>query len=167
MIVYHLQTCGEMVTEMKAQIRQAGITDLAAIRHVLFEAAKLAADDFDDRGWLSLRNSNTEDTWRDRLKSDDYFTWVAEVDRQVVGYIGIYGKHKLYHLFVLPQYPRQGIASELWQVAKTYLQRQGAAKVVVNASSYAQACYRHWGFEASEQPQHSMGIRCLPMQLEL
>jgi GNAT superfamily N-acetyltransferase len=75
------------------------------------------------------------------------------------------GKH-VYHLFVHPDFHRQGIAQALWhQLRATALANGSERTFTVNSSLYAVPVYAAFGFVASAEPLVKNGIQYQAMQL--
>ena len=92
---------------------------------------------------------------------------VAEVDGQLVGVVGVRNNAHLFHLFVAELYQRQGIASNLWNVAmQACLDAGNPGKFTVNSSRYALGVYEKLGFVACSSPQEVNGIIFYPMNLQ-
>ena len=67
----------------------------------------------------------------------------------------------LFHLFVVEDAQRQGLARRLWMALQAQL--DPAVPVTVNASRHALAVYRRLGFEATAQERCDNGIVFTPM----
>jgi len=91
----------------------------------------------------------------------DYTTWVAEMDNQVIGMIGLirqlyYEKNGIYirigALVINSHYRKKGIGKLLMQKAGEWAVETGASQVLLNSGNReerkdAHAFYQHLGFE--------------------
>jgi len=101
----------------------------------------------------------------DENRSNGFQYHVAEISGQLVGVIGIKNNECVYHLFVAEDYQRQGIAGQLWQVAKAACMAAGnKGEFTVNSSLYAQGIYEKLGFVALSAPQERNGVVFVPMK---
>ena len=91
---------------------------------------------------------------------------ITEVESRLVGAVGVRDNSHLYHLFVLEQYQRQGIARKLWQVAMEACLCQGnPGEFTVNSSIFALGVYEKFGFIAQSGPEEKNGVVFIPMKL--
>jgi len=93
---------------------------------------------------------------------------VAVVEGKVAGVLGIRDGRRVLHLFVAESLQRRGIASTLWDRARTeLLAAADAVERVVNSSIYAVPVYERFGFEASGPRVVAGGVSYVPMQLTI
>lgn len=93
----------------------------------------------------------------DKLKVQPELLLVAEVDETlagagIAGYDGVRGW--LYHLAVLPQYRRHGIATQLVRAAESKLRGLGCRKVNLQiraTNSEVKAFYQSLGYEVEDR----------------
>ena len=112
--------------------------------------------------------SVSEDAERQYLQSPRYTYLVAELDGQMVGFIGMRDRTHLFHLFVAAAHQRTGIARALWEQARQLSMRAGPiAEFTVNSSLNAVAVYRAFGFGPAGDVMQMHGIAFLPMRLTL
>lgn len=96
------------------------------------------------------------------------FSYLAGfIDNRLVGVAALRDNKHLYHLFVHPDFHRQGIAEKLW----LHLKDEAMAAVnpglfTVNASLYAVPVYSQFGFVPLSEPQTRNGVQFQPMQLD-
>lgn len=92
---------------------------------------------------------------------------VAEMDRELVGFVGVRENKHLYHLFVSKPLQRQGIGRALWEYAKKDCEALGhRGAFTVNSSTHAVPIYERWGFRRDGEAKTSNGITYNPMKLE-
>lgn len=99
------------------------------------------------------------------LGSLRYRYWVALMDGQLVGVLGIRDRQQLLHLFVAELYQRRGIASALWKQARFDLLTGGEVRLLVNSSVYTLPVYERFGFKAIGPRVEGVGVTYVPMQL--
>jgi GNAT superfamily N-acetyltransferase len=87
--------------------------------------------------------------------------WQAE---QLVGLISLRDCSHLAHLFVAPALQRQGLATQLWQLALTHAAERGHhGPFTVNSSLSAVPVYRRFGFVETGAIQQQHGVTFQPM----
>lgn len=97
---------------------------------------------------------------------DRYQGFVAEVDDQVIGFVGCQRYQKgypriikpsvlrygyIWGLYVEPTYRRQGIATRLMQTAIEYLSSIDCTQILLHASQAGQPMYEQLGFQISNE----------------
>ena len=92
-----------------------------------------------------------EDRLKDLSIYDERLMVVAIVDDRVVGMLETYGTNRISLLFVDSEYQRKGIATALMNKIAGELKTRGYDKIVLNASPYGLAFYRHYGFIVAEE----------------
>jgi len=84
----------------------------------------------------------------------------------LAGVVAIRDDKHLYHLFVSPQFQRQGLASQLWAHAKADALRRGnPGEFTVNSSPFAVPVYAAFGFVPVGDKVETHGIAFVPMKL--
>lgn len=103
----------------------------------------------------------------DGLVQAAHFRYFAGfIGDDLAGVVAIRDNKHLYHLFVSPQFQRQGLASQLWVHAKADALRRGnPGEFTVNSSPFAVPVYASFGFEAVGDKVESQGIAFVPMKL--
>ncbi len=92
--------------------------------------------------------------------------YVAEKNGAVAGFIAIRDNKHIFHMFVDKAHHRQGIARDLWTVARqAALEAGNPGAFTVNASNYALPVYQAMGFVRTAPTQLKNGIYYNPMQL--
>jgi GNAT superfamily N-acetyltransferase len=86
---------------------------------------------------------------------------------QVIGVAALRDQEHLYHLFVDPDWHRQGVAKRLWDALKAQAQQDQHYKghFTVNSSVYAVPVYQALGFDVLSDVQHKNGIAFVAMRL--
>jgi GNAT superfamily N-acetyltransferase len=93
---------------------------------------------------------------------------VAELNGELVGFVGVRENKHLYHLFVSKALQRRGIGRKLWEFAKGECQTAGyRGAFTVNSSNNALPAYERWGFRRDGDARTSNGITFNPMKLEV
>lgn len=86
----------------------------------------------------------------------------------IIAVIGLKENTHLYHLFVARPHQGGGLATKLWQHAKTRsIARGNTVGFTVNSALNAQGIYRRFGFSPSQGIRNRGGILDIPMRLDL
>lgn len=102
----------------------------------------------------------------DYLASDDFLYLVAFVEDDLAGVIAIRDNKHVFHLFVAPEFQRQGIAKRLWSFAKEAAIHAGNINgFTVNSTEFAVPVYENWGFKVVGERNEIDGISFVPMEL--
>lgn len=151
--------------ELPVTTRPAGTADAAAISAIAIELTqKYVLDECSADAAAALLGSLSPDRIEDNIRTGFHY-YVAEIDTTMAGVIGLNPYQHVYHLFVLEQYQRQGIARTLWNVAKQAALADGQVETfTVNASPNARPVYEKLGFRAVAGPTERNGIITIPMQ---
>jgi GNAT superfamily N-acetyltransferase len=92
---------------------------------------------------------------------------VAELNGELVGFVGVRENKHLYHLFVSKPLQRRGVGRKLWEFAKRECEAAGyRGAFSVNSSNHALPVYERWGFRRDGDARTSNGITYNPMKLE-
>ena len=82
----------------------------------------------------------------------------------IAGIVGVRDNKHLYHLFVAEEYQGQGLAKELWSLAKkACLEAGNPGEFTVNSSRFALGMYKKFGFTESGPPENRQGVIYFPM----
>jgi len=148
------------------EIRRASADDAASISNLVSKLSeKYIIQEFNAGGAEYLLASMEPDAIKKYIDSGFKYH-VAEIDKRVVGVVGIRDNSHLYHLFVDEKYQRRGIARELWQLAReTCLDNGNPGEFTVNSSRYARVLYEKLGFVVQTGPQEKNGVLFFPMKL--
>lgn len=99
------------------------------------------------------------------LASPRFAYLLAEVDREVVGFIAMRDGSHLFNLFVQPGQCRRGIGRALWQHMLRHIRQPGdAGAITVNASLNAVPVYQAFGFKEEGAVVRRDGIAFVPMR---
>ena len=101
-----------------------------------------------------------EESFKERILSDEYEPFVYVQENEIVGFIAIKNKNRLFHLFVDEKYHKKGIAKELWNYVKEHYD---VSNISVNASLYAIKTYESFGFKVSGVQSKYLGLKYQPM----
>ncbi|HLD68581.1 MAG TPA: GNAT family N-acetyltransferase [Pseudomonas sp.] len=102
----------------------------------------------------------------DCIKTPDFNYLAGFIDNALVGVAALREQKHIHHLFVHPDFHRQGIAQKLWLRLKGDAMAAGnPGRFTVNASLYAVPVYSQFGFAPSAEPQTRNGVQFQPMQL--
>jgi GNAT superfamily N-acetyltransferase len=89
--------------------------------------------------------------------------WYGEA---LAGVVALRDKSHVFHLFVAPEYQRQGVARVLWRHAMTEARTAGHhGGFTVNATPYALPVYQRFGFVETGPKVQTRGIAYVPMRL--
>jgi GNAT superfamily N-acetyltransferase len=148
-------------------IRRATIDDASDISGLIRPLAeKYIAGDFSPEGAQHLLASMEPDAIERYLES--LFAYhVALAGEQLAGVVGIRDNRHVYHLFVADAHRGQGLARELWHVARDACRQAGnSGEFTVNSSKFAVGVYRAFGFVESGPPETKQGVTSVPMKLD-
>ena len=101
-----------------------------------------------------------EESFKERILSDKYEHFVYVQENEIVGFIAIKDKNRLFHLFVDKKYHKKGIAKEFWNYVKAHYD---ILNMSVNASLYAIKTYESFGFKVSGDQSEYLGLKYQPM----
>lgn len=88
----------------------------------------------------------------------EHFIYVQE--NEIVGFIAIKDKNRLFHLFVNSKYHKKGIAKALWDNIK---EQYDVSNMSVNSSRYAIKIYESFGFKINGEQSEYLGLTYQPM----
>lgn len=149
-------------------IRQAGIEDADQIRAVILKAGETGRCDFDEPAWSNFVNYADLALIGERLKDKKYFTLCYIFRDRVVGILTLKDLAKVDQLFVDPEMQRQGVASKLWEAAKSHSLKNGDIdKFSVKSSTQAIPFYQRIGFKVVGGREIRDGVIFTPMELVL
>jgi GNAT superfamily N-acetyltransferase len=100
------------------------------------------------------------------IASGRYRYHLAEAGGELAGLVGVRDAGHLYHLMVAEPFHGRGVASALWNVAKSVAAADGnTGRFTVNSSVNAVPVYQRFGFSATGAVQVQNGIAFVPMEL--
>lgn len=102
----------------------------------------------------------SEESFKQRISSDEYKHFAYILGNEILGFIAIKDKNRLFHLFVDSNYHKKGIAKELWDVIK---KQYDISNMSVNASLYAIKTYESFGFSIEGEEKEYLGLKYQPM----
>jgi ribosomal protein S18 acetylase RimI-like enzyme len=139
-----------------ADIRAVGaLLELLAREHIIHE--------FDAHARVLFLTKNNENSIR-QFVADGFRYHVAEVNGQIIGFVGVRGNKHLYHLFVANEFQRQGLGRHLWNVARAECLAAGnGGYFTVNSSNNAVVVYEKLGFARTLPMQNDDGVFYTPM----
>jgi len=145
-------------------IRPMEASDLPIVARLLRELAeKYIVPEFVPAARISFLSKNDEGAIA-QFVADGFCYHVAEIDGEIVGFVGVRDNRHLYHLFVAALYHRRGIARQLWDVASLECRARGhTGAFTVNSSNNAVAVYERLGFRRTAPVQNSGGVLFNPM----
>ena len=148
-------------------IRAAEPSDAAAISALVSAlVTQFIVPDCSSAGAAILLNSMTTAAIAGYISQPNFDYQVATLEGELVAVVATRDNSHLYHLFVAEAYQGRGYARLLWQQAKRRcFERAGTKIFTVNASPYAEALYRRFGFVAIQGRREQQGIVDVPMQL--
>lgn len=90
------------------------------------------------------------------------------VGKALAGVIAVRDTTHIYHLFVMPEFHRKGVAAKLWERAKANALASGNKEgFSVRSSEFAVPVYERFGFCVIGSRAEKGGIAFVPMKLEL
>lgn len=101
-----------------------------------------------------------EESFKERILSDEYEHFVYVEENEILGFIAIENKNRLFHLFVDKKHHKKGIAKELWNYVKEHYD---ISNMSVNASLYAIKTYESFGFVEEGEESEYLGLKYQPM----
>lgn len=94
------------------------------------------------------------------IKTPNFRYLVGFIDNALVGVAALRDQKHIYHLFVHPDFHRQGIAQKLWLQLKGDAMAAGNPGLfTVNASLYAVPVYSQFGFVPTSEPETRNGVQ--------
>ncbi len=146
-------------------IRKASYRDIKQISQLLCQLTKkYIFPECTEEGSNILLKSMQPDAIKGYFEAG-YVYHLAEVERTIIGVIGIKKRCHLYHLFVADSFQHQGIATELWHMATKTI--DDVVVFSVNSSKVAVPFYQSLGFELQSGLVVDNGISSFPMSLIL
>lgn len=129
-------------------------------------AEEFIVNEFGEEGRTYFLGEHAPGSMRERL-SGDYQFFLAEKDGDLAGVAALRGNSHLYYLFVAKPCQRQGLARQLWQVAREACAKSGHRGVItVNSSTYAIAVYERFGFVRKGPSETKNGVVHHPMEFK-
>ncbi|MFC1997650.1 GNAT family N-acetyltransferase [Chloroflexota bacterium] len=147
-------------------IRKATVDEAAEIMNLHNNAVlALCRDDYAPeqlQGWV---NASSLEKYQQRLEKHRSFA--AELSGELIGYIRWNpDTYELCSVFVLPDYARLGVATQLMDVAEKEAISMGVNEMWLDASLTAVPFYDATGWEYVEQTMHGQ-LECVKMTKQL
>lgn len=151
--------------DFRFRFRPARVDDAFAISQLIRAAGRFFVVNPDGSGADQYWDSVSESSEAARIADPDRHFIVAECDGQFAGFAALRQAIHLFHLFVAPQFQRQGLATQLWALIRAEAARAGNnGAITVNASLNAVPVYTHFGFVPTDAITQKHGIEFLPMR---
>ena len=144
-------------------IRHATAADADAISTLIAKVAHHFMLDPSGRGAERFLEGIKPQAILGYIAGPNYHYLVAVSDTEVVGAVALRDGRHLFHLFVAPDWQRQGIARALWSAATKGLAPDLEA-FTVNSSPNAVAVYEKFGFTPTGPRTEMNGIAFVPMK---
>lgn len=104
----------------------------------------------------------------ERYNTGEFPLWVGNVDKKIVGTIGLRNWEHICLLFVDEKFHKLGIAKRLFEIARdAAIAKKQITEMTVHSSPYAIEVYKKLGFMALDEEHEQDGIRYIPMKLHL
>lgn len=147
-------------------IRPARVEDAQAISHLVQDLAQHFLLDPTRATSASFLQTVSPTAIAGYIASDFFDYCVGERQGQLIGVVAVRERKHLFHLFVAPDFQRQGIASRLWVHARERAMVQGNTHgFTVNSTPLAVPVYQRLGFVVVGPEVQTRGIAYVPMQL--
>ncbi len=150
-------------------IRKAKETDTVAISSLILKTAKAhIRADFTDDGWELFQRLFSEDCQRELLRSKQYYFFVAELNKQLIGMLALKNASHVFQFFISTAWQKKGVGKTLWkhylQAIKTgKMSKNDFDKITVNASDFGRDFYLKLGFEIAGKRQMKKGVYFNPL----
>jgi ribulose-5-phosphate 4-epimerase/fuculose-1-phosphate aldolase/GNAT superfamily N-acetyltransferase len=127
--------------------------------------AEFVAPGYSPQGAASFLEYAAPEALAARQGPGCHFVLVSEIGGELAGMIEIRSAEHVSMLFVAPAHLREGIAGELWRLARGVCcaRRPGLSRITVNSSPYAVPVYEHLGFQRTGDLQERNGLIYQPM----
>jgi ribosomal protein S18 acetylase RimI-like enzyme len=102
----------------------------------------------------------SKESFEKRILSMEYEHFIYVQENEIVGFIAIKDKNRLFHLFVDSKYHKKGIAKALWDNIK---EQYDVSNMSVNSSRYAIKIYESFGFKINGEQSEYLGLTYQPM----
>ena len=151
----------------EATIRVMDAADVEAVADLFAVLAReFISKEFEPAAQATFLSKNNATAIR-RFVANGYRYHVAELNGEIVGFVGVRDNRHLYHLFVAKSMQGRGLGRSLWQIAKEECLRHGnRGAFTVNSSRNAIPIYERFGFVQFAEEQNLNGVLYNPMRLE-
>lgn len=149
-------------------IRKAHSADASQISELIFKVAHSFNSSASGEVAPWLLASITPSAVAGNIGDPKYSYLVGFMGQTLAGVIALHDTTHVHHLFVAPEFHRQGVAAKLWQRAKTDAIALGnSGGFSVRSSEFAVPVYERFGFRVIGARAEKGGIAFVPMKLEL
>ena len=149
-------------------IRSAHSDEAVLISNLILSVAHYFSSSPDGSVAEWFLDSVTPSEIEDYINDPKYNCLVAYSGQSLVGVVAVRDATHIHHLFVAPDAHRQGIATCLWNRAKTIALRAGNNEgFFVRSSEYAVPVYERFGFLIAGERSEKDGLVFVPMRLKL
>lgn len=146
-----------MINNVNNFIRKANSFDAQKLSQLTNE---LTSYIFEEETPQWFKDELLEESFKTRVLSDEYEHFVYVQENEIVGFIALKNKNRLFHLFIDSKHHRKGIAKELWNYIKEHYD---VSNMSVNASLYAIKTYEAFGFKTTGEQSEYLGLKYQPM----
>lgn len=149
-------------------LRKAEQDDVDSISHLIIPlVTKYILPTCSQEGGQLILNSMSSTCISGYLAAG-YEYHVAELDGQLMGVVAMKGNSHLYHLFVAESQQGKGLSRTLWELAKgTCIANGNEGKFTVNSALNATNVYLKFGFVPIDGIREQLGVKDMPMELNL
>ena len=149
------------------EIRTAQPSDVPQISALISDLAHYFTLDSSGKGADHFLSSVSVKAIERYISSPTFYYLVGFIGERLAGVVAIReGKH-LFHLFVSPEFHRQGVARVLWYRARAAALQDGNPGIfTVNSTPFAVPVYERFGFRAVGPRTELNGIAYVPMELK-
>lgn len=148
-------------------IRSATTSDAAEISFLISSVSHFFTLNPDGKGADGFLKTIQPSSIAGYITSGKFDYLVAFVEGKLAGVVAVRDNKHLFHLFVAPDFQRQGIAAKLWAHAKSAAIQAGNIEgFTVNSTPYAVPVYERFGFTATGPKVEKHGIAFVPLKLK-
>jgi len=136
-------------------IRLATASDADVISDLIITVASAQLrGEFTQDGWDMFQRLISKQTQQAIIKDSNFRYYLAtdseqgtkQSNEKIVGLISSKNQFHLFHFFILPDYQKRGIGTQLWQHFLKQLPNKDQATVTVKSSDFALNFYKTLGF---------------------
>lgn len=147
-------------------IRRATVPDAPRIHSLIMSLTHMFMLSPTGEGGEEFFASVSAAAMQEYIGAPNFCFWLAEDGPRLLGMVALRDNRHLFNLFIAAGNQRQGLGSQLWQIARNHALAHGnPGEFTVNASANAVAVYERFGFVASGPRVEQHGLAFVPMQL--
>ncbi len=148
------------------QIRRATVSDAPRIHSLIMSLTPMFMLSPTGEGGEAFFASVSSAAMQGYIGAPNFCFWLVEDGPRLLGMVALRDNRHLFNLFIAAGNQRQGLGSQLWQIARNHALAQGnPGEFTVNASANAVGLYQRFGFIASGPRVEQHGLAFVPMQL--